>query len=176
MNRSLFSATAGSVAGDTEGFATLALVGISRDRNGQLAVNETTFNAKFAENLDALADLFADDDGFDNGGVAAGDPNYYVDQSEDKGLMSSLVREIDRMFGTLAGSTSELTLRGIFDAKQEAIRARIKLFDQDIQRKEERLERYETTLTLQYARFEELMSRLNAQGASLNNTLGQLSG
>lgn len=176
LNRSLFNATPGSIANDTEGFATLGLVGISRDRNGQLSVNETTFNAKFGENLDALADLFADDDGFDNGGVAAGDPNYYVDQSADKGLMSNLVREIDRMFGTLAGSTSELTLRGIFDAKQEAIRSRMKLFDQDIQRKEARVERYETTLTLQYARFEELMSRLNAQGTSLSNSLGQFSG
>ena len=172
LNRSLFGVSVSAVTGDTEGFSTLSLVGISRGRDGLLTVNERVFNEKFAENLDALAGLFADDDGFDNGGVAAGDPNFSVDQTSDSGLMSNLVREIDRMFGTLAGSTSEVPLRGIFDAKQDALRARIKLFDQDIQRKEDRVERYRETITLQYARFEELMSRLNAQGASLGNALG----
>ncbi|MEZ6016018.1 MAG: flagellar filament capping protein FliD [Planctomycetota bacterium] len=172
LSRSLFSVDIATVTGDSQGYSTLSLVGIKRDRSGLLSVDETKFNAKFADNLDALADLFADDDGFDNGGVEPGDPNYYVDQSADKGLMSKLVGEIDRMFGTLAGSTSELTLRGVFDAKQEALKARIKLFDQDIARKEDRVTRYQETLTLQYARFEELMTRLNSQGASLTNTLG----
>ena len=171
LSRSLFGVSAQTVVGDAEGYSTLSLVGISRGRDGLLSVNESVFNAKFAENLDALAGLFADDDGFDNGGAAAGDPNFYVDQTSDSGLMANLVREIDRMFGTLAGSTSATPLRGIFDAKQDALRARIKLFDQDIQRKEDRVERYRETITLQYARFEELMSRLNAQGASLGNAL-----
>lgn len=172
MTRALFSPTLAEVTGDTEGYSTLSLIGVKQGNDGLLSIDETKFNAKFTENLDALAALFTDDDGFDNGGAAVGDPGYYVDQSDDRGLMANLTREIDRMFGTLAGSTSEVTLRGIFDARQEALRARLKNFDRDIDRKEERVERYRETLTLQYARFEELMSSLNAQGASLSNSLG----
>lgn len=176
MSRSLFSPDIDTVLNDSEGYSTLSLVGVKQERDGLLTINETTFNAKFSDNLEALAALFTDDDGFDNGGAAPGDPNYYVDQSSDTGVMAKLVREIDRMFGTLAGSTSELTLRGLFDTKQESLRARIKLFDADIERKEDRIVRYQESLTLQYARFESLMSTLNAQGSSLNASLGQFSG
>ena len=153
----------------------LAAIGgarIEQASDGQLSLDETVFDEKFTENLDALADLFGDSDGFDNGGVEPGDPNYYVDTTEDSGLMASLVREIDRMFGNLPQATSELTLRGLFDARRDAIEERIDFFNDDIQRKEERIDRYEQSLILQYARFEELMGQLNSQGASLTNALG----
>jgi len=173
LDRALFRPIAGQTVNDPEAFSTLSIIGIKRDRSGLLSVDDTKFDEKFSEDLDALAGLFTDDDGFDNGGAVGGSPEYYVDQSADSGLMASLVREVGRMFGTLPGSNSTVTLRGIFDAKRDAIKERMKNFDRDIERKERRIESFEQNLILQYARFEELMSSLNAQGASLNGALRQ---
>ncbi|MEM6672735.1 MAG: flagellar filament capping protein FliD [Planctomycetota bacterium] len=172
LSRALFDVDLDDVAADTEGYSTLALVGIEQDRDGRLSIDERAFDAKFTENLDALMDLFADVDGFDNGGAEPNTPGSIVDTTEDSGLMDRLVREIDRMFGSLDSGDSEIEIQGVFDLRQDAIRDSIGRFDEQIERRETRLERYEETLVLRFARLEELLGGLNAQGAALNSILG----
>lgn len=172
LQRALFDVDINTVINDTEGFSTLGLVGIEQDRDGTLSIDSSVFDEKFTENLDALMDLFADTDGFDNGGALPNTPEYYQDTTADSGLMDKLVREIDQMFGDLASGESEIQIQGIFDVRQDAIRDSIKRYDTRIERRETRLERYEETLILRFARLEELMAGLNAQGNALSATLG----
>ena len=117
-------------------------------------------------------DLFADTDGFDNNGAAPNTPEFYIDTTEDTGLMDRLVREIDQMFGSSATQIDGFEVQGIFDVREEAIRGAIERYGDQIERREDRLVRYEETLVLRFARLEELMGGLNAQGAALTNALG----
>lgn len=171
IRSALFDVDPSVVAADTEGFSTLTLVGIQQDRDGKLSVDSTTFDEKFTENLPALMDLFADTDGFDNGGAEPNTPEYYQDTTADGGLMNQLSRAIDQMFGVL-DANEDITVQGIFDVREDAINATIERYDEQITRREDRLETYEETLILRFARLEELMGGLNAQGAALANTLG----
>ena len=63
-------------------------------------------------------------------------------------------------------------MQGIFDLREDAIRASIERYDERIERREERLVKYEETLVLRFARLEELLGGLNAQGTALNSILG----
>lgn len=171
LQRALFDVDVSTVSGDTEGYSTLSLVGIDQAQDGTLSVNSTVFDEKFTDNLEALMDLFADTDGFDNGGAAPNTPEYYVDTTADTGLMNKLVREVDQMFGALAAPDG-VEVQGIFDLREDAIREAIDRYDDRIERREDRLTKYEETLILRFARLEELLGGLNAQGTALNNILG----
>ena len=90
--------------------------------------------------------------------------------------MATLSREIDRMFGTYDGpvdpDTGErVVLDALFDLKQETIRETIDDYDDRITEMERRLDDFEEDLVLRFARLEELMGSLNAQGAALLNAL-----
>lgn len=172
LQRSLFNQDITTVANDTEGYSTLSLVGLEQDRDGRLSVNSSVFDEKFTENLPALMDLFADTDGFDNGDAEPNTPGYYDDITEDGGLMNRLVREVDQMFGNLDSGDSDFQVQGLFDVRQQAIEASIGRYDDQIERREDRLERFEETLILRFARLEELMGGLNAQGQALTAALG----
>lgn len=172
IQSALFNVDAATVAADTEGYSTLALIGIEQDSEGRLSVDSAVFDDKFDGNLEALMDLFADTDGFDNGGAAENTPEYYVDTTADSGLMDTLSRTIDQMFGRQPNGDSEIDLQGIFDLREEAIRNSIGRFDDQIERREDRLVKYEETLVLRFARLEELLGGLNAQGQALNSALG----
>ena len=171
LQRALFDVDVDVVAGDTEGYSTLALVGVEQAQDGTLSVNSAVFDEKFTDNLEAPMDLFADTDGFDNGGADPNTPEYYVDTTADSGLMNKLVREVDQMFGALAAPDG-VEVQGIFDLREDAIRAAIERYDERIERREERLVKYEETLVLRFARLEELLGGLNAQGTALNSILG----
>ncbi len=171
LQRSLFDVDVNTVANDTEGYSTLSLVGIDQAQDGTLSVDSAVFDEKFTGNLEALMDLFADTDGFDNGGAAVNTPEYYMDTTADTGLMNRLVREVDQMFGDLAAADG-VEVQGIFDLREDAIRQSIERYEDRIERREDRLGKYEETLILRFARLEELLGGLNAQGTALNSMLG----
>ena len=80
-------ALTGSVAGQPAGFQSLKDLGITLGTDGKLALNPTTFDAKFAENSEEVADLFL------AVGSAASEP------------LQSLTRSVD---GSMALKESEL--------------------------------------------------------------------
>ena len=169
----LFGQTLAQVQADSEGFGTLRMVGIESSVDGTLSINESVLQAKLDSDLDAFADLFVDRDGFDNGGAAPGTPEYYVDLTEDSGLADDLMRAIDALVDRFDDGQGNV-YKGLFDARDESINAKIKLFDKQIEQREFRLERYEEHLVARFTALETLMAQLNAQGAYLQEKLAQL--
>ncbi|MDA1263457.1 MAG: flagellar filament capping protein FliD [Planctomycetota bacterium] len=174
LNRALFYANVEDVANDTQGYSTLSLVGIKQGNDGTLSIDETRFDEKIAENIHLFADLFVDSDGFDNGDAEPNTEEFYTDTTADSGLAATLSREIDRMFGTYDGpidsdTGDHIVLDALFDLKEDTIRDSMKRFDSQIETMERRLEGFERNLVLRFARLEELMAALNAQGAALSN-------
>jgi len=170
----LFSQSVAQVQNDPLGFGTLRLVGISQDDSGRLSVDDTAMDAKMAEDLDAFADLFVDTDGFDNGGLAIGDPDYLVDLTADSGLADTLARHLDFMMTAFTDPTSGVDIKGLFDSRTAALSAQIEEFDKTIERREVYLEKLEQNLLARFTALEQLMAQLNAQQAYLTQQLSQL--
>lgn len=180
IRRALFDIDLNDILNDTAGFSTLSLIGITTTNDGKLEIDDTVLDAKMSEDLELFADLFVDSDGFDNGGAPPNTPGFYEDQTADSGLAALLVREIDRMFGSFEGPVDPLTgepmqLDALFDLKEDTLRADIDGFNDQIESMERRLDAFERNLVLRFARLEELMSSLNAQGATLAFALQNLS-
>jgi len=176
----LFNVDPAVVTADTEGYSTLALVGITRDNAGRLSVNDVVLDQKFNDNLELLADLFVDTDGFDNGGAAANTPGFYADLTLDSGLADKLNRVIDQMYDTFDGPINPSTgnpigIKGIFGTKQDTLSESIDRYNDQIEAKERRLERFEENLIKRFAALEQLMGLLNAQGAAVSAALVSLS-
>lgn len=171
IDSALFGVDIADVTADTLGFSTLNLVGIERQNDGTLLIDDTTLSEKLAEDIDAFSDLFIDADGFDNGGADVSSPAYFVDTSVDSGLAASLDRAIERMFDSIDGPNGEV-VKGLFDARNETWNSDLRRFDRQIESKENYLERFEEGLIQRFARLEELIGGLNAQGASLMAALG----
>jgi flagellar capping protein FliD len=125
-------------------------------------------------NLKAFADLFVDNDGFNNGGAAPNTPEYYQDTTADSGLAATLLRSIDRMM-KLAAGTGSVGLKGLFDARNDTINAQIRDIDKEIQEKQDYVDKFEENLVARFAKLEELMGGLNAQGPALQAGLAGLS-
>jgi len=174
IRNALFDVNVQNVIDDTEGYSTLSLLGFGTNNDGTITIDTATLDAKLSANLDAFADLFVDTDGFDNGGALPNTPEYWIDTTADDGLADNLVRAIDRMLNTFEGDNGS-TLKGLFDARTEALQDSIEVFDQGIAAREYYLERFEATLVKRFAALEHLMGALNAQGDALAQALLQMS-
>jgi len=166
MHSALFDVPLATVLADTEGFSTLGLVGLELAKDGTIKIDETKLGAKIAENVDLLADLFADDDGFDDGDTLPGEPGYGVDQTLDSGLAATLVRAIDGLVDPGVGAGG-VALPSVFGAKEQSFRDQIRTLDQRIADEDFRLERFEEQLRARFANLEDLMGNLNSQLATL---------
>jgi flagellar hook-associated protein 2 len=173
IDTALFGVDLGNVQADTLGYSTLGLVGIKRNSDGTLLIDAAKFDEKLEQNLSAFMDLFVDTDGFDNGGAAENTPEYYQDTTADTGLAARLDRSIDRMLNSATGPNG-LVLKGLFDAKNEALNDKVKRFDDQIEAKQFYLERYENQLIERFSKLEDIMGGLNAQGAALSAALNGL--
>lgn len=173
VRTALFDVDVDTVTNDTLGYSTLGLVGIETQTDGTLLIDKTVFDEKLADNLDALADLFVDTDGFDNGGAAVNTPEYFQDTTTDSGLAASLERTINQMLNTFTGP-SNTVLKGVFDSRSETFDNNIKRFDKQIDDREFYLEQYEKNLVARFATLEQVMGGLNAQGAALQASLNGL--
>lgn len=172
----LFSQTAAQVGADLTGFGTLSLIGIKQDNSGSLSLDATIFDGKVDENLAALADLFVDSDGFDNGGLQLGDPNYFVDQTADSGIADQLARALEATMSSFTDPVTNVRIEGIFDSRTSALTATIDGFDKTIESRERYLEQFEANLVQRYTALESLMGQLNARQSSLLSSLGSLPG
>jgi flagellar hook-associated protein 2 len=179
ITNAIFDVDIGSVIADTEGYSTLSLIGIGSDSDGRLSIDDSVFDDKLAANVELVAALFADDDGFDNGGALPNTPGYFTDTTADTGLAEKLYRAIDQMFKTQDGPDNPITgdpvvLSGIFKSREDALKDNISRFGDSIDNKERLLELFEESLVLRFASLEQTMGQLNAQGAALQSTLFNL--
>jgi len=172
INSALFGVDLATVQADSTGFSTLSLVGIKTSSDGVMSIDETLLDAKLAEDIDAFADLFADTDGFDNGGAAQGTSEYYTDTTADSGLADKLYRAIDRMFGSYTNANG--TFEALFDARTTSINSKIDSLSDQIDAKQVYLDAFEQNLIDRFAALESLMGQLNSQGDALTSALASL--
>jgi flagellar hook-associated protein 2 len=173
MTSSLFNVPTADVLADTLGYSTLSLIGIKTTNEGTLSLDSTIFDEKFSDNMDAVADLFIDNDGFDNGGAAEGTFEFYVDTTADAGLADNLFRTLDLMTGSIPDGDGG-SVKALFDSRNEALQKKIDDIEDTIESKQRYLEIFEANLVTQFAALEGLMGGLNAQGAALSNGLASL--
>lgn len=173
IDDALFNVPLAVVQADTTGYSTLNLMGFEKENDGRITLDKTKLEEKILGNLEAFADLFVDDDGFDNGGAAPNTPGWYVDTTADSGLAAKLDRSIERMFGTSTGPNGTV-LKGLFDAKNQTLNDAIKRLGDQIEDKEYYLEKYEAQLVAKFAKLEDVMGGLNAKGAALQQALAGL--
>ena len=152
INAALFNVDIDAVIADTEGYSTLGLVGLDLGVDGTLTMDATQFDEKLSANLDALGDLFTD---------------------EESGLMVKLEDAIDQM---VDGQTSQLgdEIPGAFELRKDTLNALNKSIDKQIESLEFNLGQIEETLIQKFAALEKLMAGLNAQGSYLSAQLGSL--
>lgn len=175
VRNALFKVDPTVVQADTEGFSTLSLVGIKTGSDGKLTVDDTKLTDKIAANLDKLADLFVDTDGFDNGGALPNTPGYFTDTTTDSGLADKLSRAVDQMIDTYTGPGGK-TFKGIFDARSQSYNESISKIFKDIDAKQVQVDKFQEMLVLRFANLEKLMGNLNSQGASLGAALQSING
>lgn len=164
IDTALFDVPLDDVTNDTTGYSTLSVVGISRQSDGTLLIDQTKLDDKLNTNISAFADLFVDRDGFDNGGAAPNTPEYYVDTTPDYGLAASLVRAIDQMT-KLTTSPTGIAIKGLFDARNETINNQIKDLNDQVLAKQEYVDKFETELQTKFANLEATIGKLNSAGA-----------
>jgi len=169
----LFNVDPGVVTADTQGYSTLSLIGIKTESNGKLKIDDALLTDKLAENLDELANLFVDSDGFDNGGALENTPAFYQDTTLDAGLADKLSRSIDRLLDSYTGPGGRV-FKGTFDARTQSYNESISKLLKDIDAKQVQVDRFQDQLIQRFANLEQLMSGLQAQGASLSAALASL--
>jgi flagellar hook-associated protein 2 len=154
----LFGQSAAQVANDPNGFGTLTLLGIKGDSDGLLSIDSAAMEAKMDEDLAAFAELFVDSDG----------------TGADTGLAQALVDEIERIADGYTDPGSGTFYKGIFENRKEALTSSIDRIDDEISRREDRLDVYEQQLIARFTALETVMAQLNAQQAYLANSLTSL--
>jgi flagellar hook-associated protein 2 len=170
LNDALFNLDLTTIQNDTEGYSTLGLIGIKSSTDGKLSLDETKFDEKLSANLQALADLFVDSDGFDNGGAAPNTPGYYTDTTADTGLAARLDQAIDRLLDPVKIAEGEY-VDALFDSRTKTIQESMKRYDKEIDSLERYLETFEEQQRQRFSSLEELMGQLNAQSQSLYSIL-----
>ena len=152
ISSALFDVDLGTVQNDTTGFSTLGLVGIDLGADGTLSLDSDKFEAKLAEDADAIEALFSD---------------------PDTGAFAKLDTAISSLVDSTTSSTG-VEIDGLFDRRTNTLNGNIDDYDDQIERLEYQLEKQEEALVLQFARLEEIISGLNAQGSFLAQGLPQL--
>jgi flagellar hook-associated protein 2 len=173
VRSALFNIAPSVVQADTEGYSTLSLVGIKTESDGKLSIDDTKLTDKLNANLGKLADLFVDSDGFDNGGAAVNTPAYYTDTTADSGLADKLSRSIDQLLKSYTGPGGKV-FKGTFDARAQSYNDSISKLLKDIDAKQAQVDKFQEQLVTRFANLEQLMSGLQAQGASLTAALGSM--
>lgn len=161
LSGSLFGQTAAQILNDPNGFGTLTLVGIQSDSKGVLSINDATMSAKMDEDLQAFAELFVDSDGT---------------SGPDTGLAQELADAIGRLTDGYTDPVGGAFYKGIFANRKDALTSTIDRIDDDIERRESRLETYEAQLVARFTALETVMAQLNAQQAYLSQNLATLQG
>ncbi|QDU70012.1 flagellar filament capping protein FliD [Engelhardtia mirabilis] len=152
----------------TSAYGSIGLLGISLDINGKMTLDSAKAKSLLAEDPDAFADFFVDNDGFDNGGAATGTGEFYVDTSADKGLFSLISQKLDSLLDDQV-STGGSKLDGLLGSRKKTLEDQNTFIDKRIGELEYRLEGFESALVAQFTALEETLAGLQAQQQFLNN-------
>ena len=91
----------------------------------------------------------------------------------DSGLADKLSRSIDQLIKSYTGPGGKV-FKGTFDARAQSYNDSISKLLKDIDAKQAQVDKFQDQLVQRFANLEQLMSGLQAQGASLNAALSGL--
>jgi len=149
-----------------DGFVALGQIGIGIDSDGRLELDDDKVTAKLSENLQKFADLLVKDDG---GGTIGDDDGAFVKLEQ---AIADLIKDriaTDGLGNPILVNGKELQVEGLFNLRRDTFKRIIGSIDDQIERMEYGVEKFEESLVLQFARLEELLGQLNAQGAYLSS-------
>jgi flagellar hook-associated protein 2 len=134
------------VLNDPTGYSTLGLVGIDLEDDGTLSIDSDDLEEKLAGDPEAFAALFTD--------LSSG----------------VLVKLDDALDGLLDGATlsgSNETLDSVFTGRRKALGSILSSIDDQVERLQYNLERFEEALVQRFANLESIVGGLNSQSAFL---------
>lgn len=136
------------VSGLSGSYSALSQLGITTESDGTLTMDSARFDAVLGADFQGVVDVFARNLTTGTNGVA------YLLQSKIDGWMSSV--------------------DGVVTTRKSGLEDTINRLNDNIAQKESALSTYETSLKLQYARLEEMISTLNNQSSALSSISGRL--
>lgn len=138
-------------------YRTIGQLGLELQSDGTIKIDDEKFDAAVAANMDQFSSFFraegADDD---------------LVESDD-GLLVRIDQMLDELLKTTSvtvGSES-VEIKGLINARRDAIGRQVRDHDKEIDRLEDRLEKLEESLVLKFANLERIMSGLQSQQNSL---------
>ena len=146
LHGALFTPDLQTVLNDPSGYSTLGLVGIDLQDDGTLEIDADKLEEKLAGDPEAFAALFTD---------------------LSSGVLVELDEALDDLLGGVTLSGSGETLDSIFTGRRKALGSIISSIDDQVERLQYNLERYEESLVLRFANLEQVLGGLNSQSAFL---------
>jgi flagellar hook-associated protein 2 len=119
-------------------------LGLTFQRNGLLAFDQSMFQNKLDANYDEVAQIITG--------------KYTIENGKNKGFIDHL----ESMANTSLSRPS-----GVLHTRKEGLNSQIKQIDRRITRKQQQIDRKEQMLKQKFARLEETISRIQTQGSGL---------
>lgn len=132
------------VSGTNSAYTSLASVGVRTGSDGKLSLDATRFDAAVAADLNGVSSLFT--------------------KSATLLADSGAARQLKAAVDDLTDPTD-----GVIKARRDGIQRRIRTIDERVSDLEDRLGGFEERLVNRFAMLEQIMSSLQAQGASLSS-------
>jgi flagellar hook-associated protein 2 len=146
LHGALFTPDLQTVLNDPSGYSTLGLVGIDLNDDGTLTIDADQLEEKLAGDPEAFAALFTD---------------------LSSGVLVELDGALDNLLDGVTLSGSGETLDSPFTGRRKALGSIISSIDDQVERLQYNLERYEESLVLRFANLEQVLGGLNSQSAFL---------
>lgn len=163
MRRAVLEPDPTLAAADTEGYASLGLLGIDLQSDGTLRIDESQLDEKLSGNLDLFSDFFRRED------------DALTTTIDERGVFVKLEEMLDALLDDSTAADGVTRIDGLFDSRKDSINRQIRDFDKQIESQERRLESLETSLVAKFSALERLLSGLQSQSAFLASSLKGLS-
>jgi flagellar hook-associated protein 2 len=157
LRRSVLEPDPGLAAADTEGYASLGLIGIDLQADGTLEIDEDQLDEKLAQNLDLFSDFFR------------GEDDALTTAIDERGIFVKLEEVLDALLDDSTAADGVTKIDGLFDSRRDSINRQIRDFDRQIESQERRLESLELSLVTRFSALERLLSGLQSQSAFLGS-------
>lgn len=142
----LFNPDLDTVLNDPDGYSTLGLVGIDLEDDGTLSIDSEDLEGKLAGDPEAFAALFTD---------------------LSSGVLVKLDEALDGLLDGTTLSGSGETLDSVFTGRRKALGSILSSIDDQVERLQYNLERFEEALVQRFANLESVVGGLNSQSAFL---------
>ncbi|MSR63049.1 MAG: hypothetical protein EXS08_11455 [Planctomycetes bacterium] len=158
LRRALFNPDE-TVMAANPAYGSLGLIGINLGSDGKLSIDETKLDAKLNGDLGAFEQFFNRADDITTTSV------------DERGAFVKLEGILDDLTKDRTGFDGKTKIEGLFHSRKTSIQRQLKGFDDDMERQQARLDKFEDSLVAKFAALEQLISGLQSQQAFLTANL-----